>query len=60
MNNIGESIHKLVVDTGVLPTLVKIVKKKVLLLHLLFLYALLNLRVVKLLNFSFVWLGTLF
>ncbi|KAJ0238249.1 TOM1-like protein 5 [Hirschfeldia incana] len=28
MNNIGESIHKLVIDTGVLPTLVKIVKKK--------------------------------
>ena len=29
MNNIGETIHKLVIDTGVLPTLVKIVKKKV-------------------------------
>ncbi|KAL1204016.1 TOM1-like protein 5 [Cardamine amara subsp. amara] len=28
MNNIGESIHKQVIDTGVLPTLVKIVKKK--------------------------------
>ncbi|KAL0691986.1 hypothetical protein Bca4012_059166 [Brassica carinata] len=28
MNNIGETIHKLVIDTGVLPTLVKIVKKK--------------------------------
>ncbi|VVB17905.1 unnamed protein product [Arabis nemorensis] len=28
MNNIGENIHKLVIDTGVLPTLVKIVKKK--------------------------------
>ena len=29
MNNIGENIHKQVIDTGVLPTLVKIVKKKV-------------------------------
>ncbi|CAH8347604.1 unnamed protein product [Eruca vesicaria subsp. sativa] len=28
MNNIGENIHKLVIDTGVLPILVKIVKKK--------------------------------
>ncbi|CAL9244737.1 unnamed protein product [Arabidopsis halleri] len=28
MNNIGENIHKQVIDTGVLPTLVKIVKKK--------------------------------
>ncbi|KAF8089513.1 hypothetical protein N665_0503s0012 [Sinapis alba] len=28
MNNIGESIHKLVIDTGVVPALVKIVKKK--------------------------------
>lgn len=30
MNNIGEIIHKQVVDTGILPILVKIVKKKVL------------------------------
>lgn len=29
MNNIGENIHKQVIDTGLLPTLVKIVKKKV-------------------------------
>ncbi|WCJ37624.1 ENTH/VHS/GAT family protein [Euphorbia peplus] len=28
MNNIGESVHKEVIDTGVLPILVKIVKKK--------------------------------
>ncbi|KAJ0231280.1 TOM1-like protein 5 [Hirschfeldia incana] len=28
MNNIGENIHKQVIDTGVLPILVKIVKKK--------------------------------
>lgn len=28
MNNIGEHIHKLVIDTGILPILVKIVKKK--------------------------------
>uniref|UniRef100_A0A1J3K1I8 Hepatocyte growth factor-regulated tyrosine kinase substrate n=2 Tax=Noccaea caerulescens TaxID=107243 RepID=A0A1J3K1I8_NOCCA len=28
MNNIGENIHKQVIDTGLLPTLVKIVKKK--------------------------------
>ncbi|CAN8251749.1 unnamed protein product [Cochlearia groenlandica] len=28
MNNIGENIHKQVIDTGVLPKLVKIVKKK--------------------------------
>lgn len=30
MNNIGEHIHKQVIDTGLLPSLVKIVKKKVL------------------------------
>ena len=30
MNNIGEYIHKQVIDTGILPILVKIVKKKVL------------------------------
>lgn len=29
MNNIGENIHKQVIDTGILPLLVKIVKKKV-------------------------------
>jgi hypothetical protein len=29
MNNIGEHIHKQVLDTGILPILVKIVKKKV-------------------------------
>lgn len=29
MNNIGDHIHKLVIDTGILPILVKIVKKKV-------------------------------
>lgn len=29
MNNIGEPVHKEVIDTGVLPILVKIVKKKV-------------------------------
>ena len=29
MNNIGENIHKQVIDTGILPILVKIVKKKV-------------------------------
>lgn len=29
MNNIGEPIHKQVIDTGVLPILVKMVKKKV-------------------------------
>lgn len=29
MNNIGENIHRQVIDTGLLPTLVKIVKKKV-------------------------------
>lgn len=29
MNNIGENIHKQVIDIGVLPILVKIVKKKV-------------------------------
>lgn len=29
MNNIGENIHKQVVDTGILPILVKMVKKKV-------------------------------
>lgn len=29
MNNIGDHIHKLVMDTGILPILVKIVKKKV-------------------------------
>ncbi|PON35614.1 Target of Myb protein [Parasponia andersonii] len=28
MNNIGENIHKQVIDTGILPILVKIVKKK--------------------------------
>ncbi|CAA7034918.1 unnamed protein product [Microthlaspi erraticum] len=28
MNNIGENIHKQVIDTGLLPTLVKIIKKK--------------------------------
>lgn len=28
MNNIGDHIHKLVIDTGILPILVKIVKKK--------------------------------
>ncbi|XP_048327781.1 TOM1-like protein 5 isoform X1 [Ziziphus jujuba] len=28
MNNIGENIHKQVIDTGILPLLVKIVKKK--------------------------------
>ncbi|XVF14656.1 hypothetical protein REPUB_Repub09cG0080400 [Reevesia pubescens] len=28
MNNIGESVHKQVIDTGILPILVKIVKKK--------------------------------
>ncbi|XP_062083726.1 TOM1-like protein 5 [Humulus lupulus] len=28
MNNIGENIHKQVIDTGILPVLVKIVKKK--------------------------------
>ena len=31
MNNIGEHIHKQVIDTGILPILVKIVKKKVIL-----------------------------
>ena len=29
MNNIGEPVHKQVIDAGVLPVLVKIVKKKV-------------------------------
>lgn len=29
MNNIGEHVHKQVVDVGLLPILVKIVKKKV-------------------------------
>lgn len=29
MNNIGENIHKQVIDTGIIPILVKIVKKKV-------------------------------
>lgn len=29
MNNIGEPIHKQVIDTGLLSALVKIVKKKV-------------------------------
>lgn len=29
MNNIGEHIHKQVIDAGILPILVKIVKKKV-------------------------------
>lgn len=29
INNIGEPVHKQVIDTGVLPLLVKIVKKKV-------------------------------
>ncbi|GMP26707.1 hypothetical protein CsSME_00003036 [Camellia sinensis var. sinensis] len=28
MNNIGENVHKQVIDTGLLPILVKIVKKK--------------------------------
>lgn len=29
MNNIGEAVHKLVIEAGLLPILVKIVKKKV-------------------------------
>lgn len=29
MNNIGDPVHKQVIDTGILPILVKIVKKKV-------------------------------
>lgn len=29
MNNIGEPIHAQVIDTGILPVLVKLVKKKV-------------------------------
>lgn len=29
MNNIGEAVHKQVIDAGILPILVKIVKKKV-------------------------------
>jgi hypothetical protein len=29
MNNIGEQVHRQVIDTGILPILVKIVKKKV-------------------------------
>lgn len=29
MNNIGENIHKQVIETGIVPILVKIVKKKV-------------------------------
>ncbi|KAF9660998.1 hypothetical protein SADUNF_Sadunf19G0022100 [Salix dunnii] len=28
MNNIGEQVHRQVIDTGILPILVKIVKKK--------------------------------
>lgn len=38
MNNIGEPIHKQVIDTGLLSALVKIVKKKVnKILHLIWL-----------------------
>ena len=33
MNNIGEHIHEQVIDTGIIPILVKIVKKKVSFLH---------------------------
>lgn len=29
MNNIGDAVHKLVIEAGLLPVLVKIVKKKV-------------------------------
>lgn len=29
MNNIGDPVHRQVIDTGILPILVKIVKKKV-------------------------------
>jgi len=38
MNNIGEHIHELVIDTGIIPILVKIVKKKVSFLHEVFCY----------------------
>lgn len=33
MNNTGEHIHEQVIDTGVIPILVKLVKKKVSFLH---------------------------
>lgn len=39
INNIGEPVHKQVIDTGILPILVKIVKKKVWYFHFLFLIA---------------------
>lgn len=36
MNNIGEPVHKQVVEGGILPALVKIVKKKVVNRYFLF------------------------
>ena len=38
MNNIGEAVHKQVIEAGLLPVLVKIVKKKVFTLSFVFLH----------------------